>query len=110
VHYIVGSAEEVTSLAPGGPEPYGADLLVGDQSIGLQRSSGEAHLPATGARYHFQVADLAGLLARVSAQGAIVHHRINFTDGKPFVFSVTDPDGHWFFFKAPTAPAKLPPN
>jgi catechol 2,3-dioxygenase-like lactoylglutathione lyase family enzyme len=109
-HYLVGSAQEVTSLTPGGPEPYAANLLVGEQSIGLQRSSGEVHLPATGARYHFEVADLADLLTRVSAHGVSVHHRINFSDGRPFVFSVTDRDGHWFFFKARTAPARLPPN
>src|SRR4051794_13889140 len=45
VRYVVGNAQRVTSLPPAGPEPYAADLLVGNQPIGLQRSSGEARLP-----------------------------------------------------------------
>jgi len=110
VHYVVANAQQVTSLEPDGPEPYAADLLVGDQPIGLQRSSGEVLLPASGARYHFEVADPSALLRRVSAHHVLVHHRVNFSDGRPFVFSVTDLDGHWFFFTGASHVAKLPPN
>jgi len=82
-HFVVGSAQEVTTLTPGGPKPYAASLVAGGQEIGLQRSSGEVYLPATGMKLHFQVADLKSLLARVTKQDVPVQHRINTASGDP---------------------------
>jgi catechol 2,3-dioxygenase-like lactoylglutathione lyase family enzyme len=99
--YAVGSANEVTELKPSDPEPYAAELIAGDQRISLQRSSDEVTLPARGARYHLEVPDPAAYYERLLTHGASVHHLVKTATGKPFMFSVTDPDGHWFFFRGP---------
>lgn len=100
-HYQIGSARKVAELKPSDPEPHAADLIAGDQRIGLQRSDGEVILPARGARYHLEVEDPAAYYEQLLARGASVHHLVKDTAGEPFMFSVNDPDGQWFFFRGP---------
>ena len=100
-HYLIGSAKEVAELKPSDPEPYAAELIAGDQRIGLQRSDGKVTLPARGAHYGLEVPDPAAYYERLLAHGASVHHLVRATTGEPFLFSITDPDGQWFFFRGP---------
>jgi predicted enzyme related to lactoylglutathione lyase len=97
--YLVGSAKEVTTLSPSDPEPYAAAMLAGTQRINLEKSMNPPM--ASGARYTFHVKDVAAYYDRIVKRGVSVKLIAKDTDGKPFWFSVVDPDGHWYMFIGP---------
>jgi len=103
VHFVIGSAKEVIRLSASDPDPYAALLVAGDQKISLQRNSGEVPLPATGARFHFTISNPATYYARLTGHKLKIHHLVRSINDEPFMFSVTDPDGHWLFFQGPIA-------
>jgi len=98
-HYVIGSAKEVTTLSSSDPEPYAADLLAGVQRISLEKS---VDPPKPGAaRYVFHVKDAAAYYDRIVKRGVSVQLIAQDAVGRPFWFSIVDPDGHWFMFMGP---------
>lgn len=97
--FLIGKAQEVAKLSPSDPEPYAATMLAGNQHINLQKSV-DSPRPA-GARYWFRVKDAAAYYDRIMKQGNTVQLMAKDALGKPFAFSILDPDGHWFMFVGP---------